>query len=434
MIDESRRGRLCALLDGELDPAARAALESDVAIDLPLAEEYDALASLDRTLRHTLAPLSASDEAIAAAVLERAAPPTAVPGRTTGPRSAPRGVWLGVVGLAAALLLVLRLLPPPPAESDEAWRVVRADGGLLWVREDVRMKVPADPSTELRGSGELVTLATDSAALRAPDGTEVYLAPRSGIVLGEDGPLYSHGRVWVRSTDRFSLALNGGAVTGRGSFVISEENGTVLVETLRGEAEVRVGEGAPFAIGERQFAHFGGKAPPLAMPEPYGELDLVWARTVLGEEALPGSALAELVDGHLRAIREDRVGSTALKGIAGWIGSAAAPALIDALAAPAGPDEADARQRMAWALRECFRGPVDDPLVVEPLFALPLTVEPPLVEDVLDALVSATGVPMERDLAFWTGKTSPQERVRALEEWRDRWIAARAERASEDDE
>ncbi len=421
MIDESQRERLIALLDGELAAPERVTLEAELAVDLELTEEYEAFAALDRTLEHALAPLAASDDAIAAAVLARTKTIPLRPGASV----IPRRTWIGVIGLAAALLLAVRLLPLPPSGT-APWVVTSDEGSGLWVPDGRMGKIKVTLESELAGSGEFSTLSDRPAALRDPLGAEVFVAANSSLEIDGAGSKLLGGHVWVRGKRALPIEIGGASVEGNGSFSIEGRDRFVIIRSLEGGGVVRFEDGEVLELAGGMAVTLGGKMRREPYSDPHAIVELAWAIDAIPLPALSGGALEELVVGHLASLEDDDAGPLALKSIVGILGQAALPVVRDALLAPTKQPGSPARQRLALALRGVLSSRKLADGQVEPLFELPLRIERQLLEPVLEALAMATGVDPVPDRKFWFGKISPEEKEKALAEWRKQWFEARA--------
>lgn len=429
MIEEERRDRLFAFLDGELPAAGRSVLEAELALDAELAEELAVFTRLDRELRGALSPLGATDEAIAAAVLARSAL-TAGLGGMDRARAARRGI-LAALALAAAILLAVRAIPLPDRVDASRWLVASRDGSAMWVDESAPRKDPVRPGALPSGNGELFTIDGRGAVLRDPSGAEVLLAPRSALAISNGRATFLGGSAWVRGESPLPIDVAGARIEGRGSFAIEERGSAVVVSVLAGEVAVRRGERGDALLGAGTEIALGGKGGDESRVSRGAILRLGWAVGAIAELEgapdelpAPGSAIIELIDGHIAALADDELGSVALKGISGWIGAAAVPRLSEALRMPTKTPGSPYRERLAMALREAVGGGKLPAAAVEPLFELPLDVEEAILGDVIDSLAAATGFGPVPSTEFWVGKSAPrtrEEREKALAAWREKW-------------
>jgi len=425
MIDDDRRERLHALLDGELTGAAKRALETELEVDASLADELASFASLDRALRAHFSSSGAHDNAIAAAVLARAEAGGLLAVAPT--RRAGRG-WLAPLALAAALLLAVRALPHREAPAESRWQVASREGSALWVDESEPRKDTVGPGQFLAGDGELFALEGGGAALIGPGGTEILLAPRSVIAIDDGRISLLAGTLWVRGARPGPIQAAGARIEGRGSTVIDEEDGVFVVASLAGEALVRRGGETLARIEAGSQSVLGGKGGEDPRPSRGAALRLGWAIPLLDElgpkDAARQVEIARLVEGHIAALADDELGGMALKGIARWLGARAVPPLVDGLLAPAKSPGSPDRQRLVWALGEVVAQSKLDDGAVERLFELPLTIEHDLLGGAIDVLAAATGVEPVPDRGFWFGKGAPPDREeseKALWAWREQW-------------
>jgi len=186
--------RIDALLDGELEPDERRALEEAIASEKGAAGQLDR----DRALLAALSALSphAPRRDLAASVSGRLAVPRAPMGLPASP--AAKAAWVAGASVVAAAAVVGTIVvlarepaspqpsPPAPGPAPVVCRVASVEGGVTRTHQD--RVVPAAPGDRLQREDSIRTGFDGKAALDVGPGVEAVLGRASRAAIGRLGP------------------------------------------------------------------------------------------------------------------------------------------------------------------------------------------------------------------------------------------------------